>query len=162
MSELKELIERLTRAQIEFVLVGAYAAIVHGASVVTRDVDICTPFTRENLFKLRDAIAGLHPWHRMTPQHLPLEIDDRNVSSLRNLHLATDLGPLDCLSEVIEVGDYSAVRARSIVVNFAFGDVRVLDIDALIATKSKLNHLQDKLAIPQLLAIKERQNANRH
>ena len=30
------------------------------------------------------------------------------------------------------------------------------------ATKSHLNRLQDKLAIPQLLAIKERQHGNHH
>ena len=157
MAELRLLIERLTRARVDFVLVGAYAAIVHGASVVTRDVDICAPFVPENLFRLRDAIADLHPFHRMTPQRLPLELNDMNVQSFRNLYLATDLGPLDCLGEVIAVGEYPTVRQRSIVVEFDFGDVRVLDIDALVATKSHLNRLQDKLAIPQLLAIKERQ-----
>jgi len=148
---------RLTRGRVEFVLVGAYAAIVHGASVMTRDVDVCAPFTPENLFRLRDAIIDLHPWHRMTPQHLPLELSEGNVTKLDNLYLATDLGPLDCLSEVIAVGDYKMVLTRSIAVRFAFGEVRVLDIDALVATKSHLMRLQDKLVIPQLLAIKERQ-----
>jgi hypothetical protein len=162
MAELKDLVEQLVRGRFEFVLVGAYAAIVHGASVVTRDVDVCAPFTKENLFRLRDLLAELHPWHRMTPQRLPLEINEQNISTLRNFYLATDLGPLDCLSEIIAVGDYTTVRERSVLVEFSFGGVRVLDLDALIATKSHLNRLQDKLAIPQLLAIKERQNANRH
>lgn len=157
MGELRDVVERLVRARFEFVLVGAYAATVHGASVVTRDVDACAPFTKENLLKLRDALV-----HRMTPQRLPLELTEENILTLRNLFLATDLGPLDCLSEVIAVGDYTAVRERSVVIQFSFGPVRVLDLDALIATKSHLNRLQDKLAIPQLLAIKERQNANRH
>jgi len=157
MVDLKLLIERLTKARMEFVLVGAYAAIIHGASVVTRDVDVCGPFTPENLYRLRDAIADLNPWHRMTPQHLAFELNEANVPLLRNLYLATDIGPLDVLSEIIGVGDYAAVHSRSVIVKFAFGDVRVIDIDALIATKSQLNRLQDKLAIPQLLAIKERQ-----
>ena len=45
MAELTQLIDRLTKGQVEFVVVGAYAAILHGATVVTRDVDVCMPFT---------------------------------------------------------------------------------------------------------------------
>ena len=148
------------QGQVEFVVVGAYAAILQGATVVTRDVDVCLPFTPENLFRLRDAIADLHPWHRMTPQRLPLELNEENVTRLNNLYLATDLGPLDCLSEIIAVGGYDVVRARCQVVKASFGEIRVIDLDSLIATKSHLMRLQDQLVIPQLLAIKERRRAN--
>ena len=157
MGDLVALLDRLTKANVEFVLAGAYAAIVHGATVVTRDIDVCMRFVPDNLFRLRDAIADLHPWHRMTPKHVPLELTEDNVKKLRNLYLATDLGQLDCLSEIIAVGDFDTVAARSVVVKLPFGDMRVLDIDALVATKSHLNRIQDKLVIPQLLAIKERQ-----
>jgi hypothetical protein len=157
MVDLTGLIGRLTQARVEFVVVGAYAAILHGATVVTRDVDVCMPFTADNLFRLRDALADLHPWHRMTPQHLPLELNETNVAALSNLYLATDLGPLDCLSEINAVGRYDVVLARSVVVKASFGEIRVIDIDSLLAAKSQLMRLQDKLVIPQLLAIKERQ-----
>src|SRR5688572_8266452 len=109
MGDLVALLERLTKAGVEFVLAGAYAAIVHGATVVTRDIDVCMHFVPDNLFRLRDAIADLHPWHRMTPKHVPLELTEDNVKKLRNLYLATDLGQLDCLSEIIAVGDFDAV-----------------------------------------------------
>lgn len=156
MADLTRLIDHLSKGRVEFVVVGAYAAILHGATVVTRDVDVCMSFAPENLFRLRDALAGLHPWHRMTPQRLPLEINEANVAEFKNLYLATDLGPLDCLSEIIAVGGYELVRARSLVVKASFGEMRVIDIDSLVATKSHLMRLQDKLVIPQLLAIKER------
>jgi len=158
MVDLTRLIDRLTQGRVEFVVVGAYAAILHGATVVTRDVDICMPFTRENLFRLRDALAGLHPWHRMTPQRLPLELHEENVTQLRNLYLATDLGPLDCLSDIVAVGGYEVIRARSVSIQASFGEMRVIDLDSLVATKSHLMRLQDKLVIPQLLAIKERRS----
>ena len=156
MGDLRMLLERLTNAGLDFVVVGAYAAIIHGASVVTRDIDVCFRFNPENLYRLRDALADLHPVHRMTPKRLPLELNEENVTKLRNLYLETDAGSIDCLGEIIAVGDFDAVRSRSVVKKFAFGDVRVLDIDALLASKSRLNRLQDKLVIPQLLAIKER------
>jgi hypothetical protein len=158
MAQLDEMLERLTRSHFEFVLVGAFAAIVHGASVMTRDVDVCAPFGAENLYRLREAIGDLHPWHRMTPQRLPLELNDATISELRNLYLGTDIGPLDVLSEIVAVGDYQTVLSRSGLVKFKFGDVRVMDIDALIATKSHLMRLQDKLVLPQLAAIKARRS----
>ena len=158
MVDLTRLIDRLIQGRVEFVVVGAYAAILHGATVVTRDVDICMPFTPKNLFRLRDALEGLHPWHRMTPQRLPLELNEGNVTELRNLYLATDLGPLDCLSDIIAVGGYDVVSASSVVVKASFGDMRVIDLGSLIATKSRLMRLQDKLVIPQLLAIKARRS----
>jgi hypothetical protein len=157
MGDLRKLLERLINARLDFVLVGAYAAIIHGATVVTRDVDVCFEFTPENLYRLRDAICDLRPVHRMTPQRLPLELTNDLVKKLRNLYLETDLGSIDCLSEIIAVGNYETVRDRSVTKRFSFGEIRVLDIDSLIATKSHLNRIQDKLVIPQLLAIKERQ-----
>lgn len=160
-SDLALLLQKLAAAKFEFVLVGAFAAVVHGASVVTRDVDVCCPFTRDNLFLLQDALRDLHPVHRMTPRRLPLEITDANASTFKNLYLQTDIGTLDCLSEIAAVGDYAAVQGRSIEVSFSWGSIRVLDVDALIEAKSALNRLQDKLAIPQLRAISEREKARR-
>jgi len=40
MQNLSELTRRLIEAQVEFVLVGRFAAVAHGATLVTRDVDI--------------------------------------------------------------------------------------------------------------------------
>jgi len=40
MQNLSELTRRLIEAQVEFVLVGGFAAVAHGATLVTRDVDI--------------------------------------------------------------------------------------------------------------------------
>jgi len=114
------------------------------------------PFTSENLFRLQVALAGLNPRHR-TPDYVPLNLNAENVRSLKSLHLVTDLGPLDCLSEIIAVGDYDLVRSRCVTVVVPFGELRVIDLDSLVATKSHLNRLQDKLVLPQLLAIKERQ-----
>jgi len=156
MAELDLLLQRLTAAQFQFVLVGAFAAVLHGASVVTRDVDVRCSFDADNLIRLRAALAGLHPTHRMTPQRLPLEITEANAGTFRNLYIQTDIGPLGCLSEIAAVGDYKVVSERCVKFSLSWGVLGVLDLDALIAVKSALNRLQDKIAIPQLLAIKER------
>jgi len=40
MAELERILERLVRHEVECVLVGGYAAMVHGVSLVTRDIDV--------------------------------------------------------------------------------------------------------------------------
>ena len=64
------------------------------------------------------------------------------------------------MSEIIAVGGYEVVRARSVMVKASLGEMRVIDIDSLVTTKAHLMRLQDKLVLPQLLAIKERLRAN--
>ncbi len=153
--DFENVVRRLNEHGVEFVLIGGIAAMAHGATLVTFDVDVCCSFRADNLFKLQEAFADVHPVHRMTPQKLPLEITPDNVAALRNLYLSTDIGTIDCLSEVTNVGDYPAVLAESVEVELPSGRCRVLGIDALIRAKQAVNRTQDKIAIAQLLAIKE-------
>lgn len=67
MKSLSELTRRLVEAQVEFVLIGGFAAVAHGATLVTRDVDICCRFTEENLKRIQSAVADLRPVHRFRP-----------------------------------------------------------------------------------------------
>ena len=156
MSQLESLILRLAEHRVEFVIVGGFAAVTHGVGLMTKDIDVCTPFTRDNLLRLRDALGELHPLHRMTPQRLPLELNDENIPRLKNLYLQTDLGQLDCLSEIKGVGDFAAVRRQSIEVELPAGPCRILSLDALIRAKEAMGGLKDKLTILQLKAIQER------
>jgi len=156
MPSLESLLERLLRHQVEFVIVGGFAAVAHGVSLMTQDVDLCCPFTAENLFRLQEALNDLHPFHRMTPQRLPLELTPDLVARLKNLYLMTDFGQLDCLGEVKGIGGFEAVKAQSIEVQLPFGPCRVLGIDGLIKSKLAIGRPQDKLAILQLRAIEER------
>lgn len=64
MQNLSELTRRLVEAQVEFVLVGGFAAVAHGATLVTRDVDICCRFSEANLGRIQKAVSDLHPVHR--------------------------------------------------------------------------------------------------
>jgi len=97
---LSELSRRLIEAQVEFVLVGGFAAVAHGVTLLTRDVDICCRFSEANLLRIRKAVEDLHPAHRSRPE-LPLALTSEERANLKNLYLKTDLGMVDCLSEVL-------------------------------------------------------------
>ena len=156
MNDLLSILERLLSRRVELVLVGGQAAIVHGVTLVTRDVDVCLSFAQANLERLEAAVADLHPVHRMTPRSLPFRLADFKAGTLKNLDLRTDLGVLDCLGEIAGVGGYQTVVERSIGVDLPFGTCRVLDLPALIDAKSAMDRPQDKLALIQLKAIRDR------
>jgi hypothetical protein len=56
-----ELLRRLHDAGVEFIIIGGVAAIAHGSAVVTEDVDLCAPLTRENAVRIITALQGLNP-----------------------------------------------------------------------------------------------------
>jgi hypothetical protein len=158
MSDLETLLKRLLDGGVEFVIVGGYAAMAHGATRLTKDVDVCTSFTAHNLLKLQRAIADLHPYHRLTPQRLPLQLTTAKCRGLKNLYLATDLGVLDCLGKILGVGDFRTVHRHSVAVELDIGKVRVLTLDALIKAKEALSLPKDRQVLVELRAIKARRS----
>jgi hypothetical protein len=90
MKSLERITERLACANVDFILCGGLAALLHGSALLTRDVDIVCPMDSENLGRIFEALAELNPCHRMTPQRLPFTLDQARAGALKNLYLATD------------------------------------------------------------------------
>ena len=157
MQNLSELTRRLIAGQVEFVLVGGFAAVAHGVTLVTRDVDICCRFNEANLMRVQLALADLHPVHRSRPD-LPLALTPDQCARLRNLYLKTDLGVLDCLGEVLGVGSFNEVAQHSVEVELPSGKCRVLGIDALIRAKEAMNRDHDRITVKHLQEIKKQQS----
>ncbi|HKQ37327.1 MAG TPA: nucleotidyltransferase [Verrucomicrobiae bacterium] len=158
MNKLSAMLRKLSEAGVDFVLVGGYAAVTHGASVMTEDVDVCCKFSRDNLERLAGAVADLHPKHRLTPQKLAFSLTDQLAKDLKNLYLETDLCVIDC-SEVAGIGNYEEVLKQSVEIETSIGKFRVLSIDALIHAKEVMNRPHDRITAAQLKAIKERRGA---
>ena len=160
MSDLLNLLQRLARASVDFVIVGGYAGVVHGCTYLTQDVDICCDFSPGNLLALQAAIADLHPVHRMTPARKPLELTAESAAQFKNLYLDTDLGHLDCLSEIRGVGGYEQVKQASEPIEVEGVQLWVLTLDALITAKQAMNRPRDKEAIRQLKTIRKLRHEN--
>lgn len=157
MIEINLLLERLCDAGVDFVIVGGFAATLHGSSLVTRDLDVCAILSSENVEKLREALRDLKPTHRLTPQKLSfLDNPDPGVE-VRNLYLRTDFGPVDILSSILGVGDFDRVRVASIEVGLFGRSCRVISLDDLIQAKEALGRDKDLLAVKELRAVRETQ-----
>ena len=156
MQNLSDLTRKLIEARVEFVLVGGFAAVAHGVTLVTRYVDICCRFSEANLMRIQTAFADLHPVHRSRPD-LPLALTPEQCANLKNLYLKTDWGIVDCLGEVMGVGDFERVLRHSVELVMPFGNCRILDLDALICAKEAMNRDHDRFTARQLREIKRRQ-----
>lgn len=156
MSDLQQLLRRLAESGIDFVLVGGYAAVLHGSSVLTRDLDVCAPLSPENIEKLRAAFRDANPVHRLsTPQHSFLD-EPRHGVALNNLYLNTDLGTLDVLGSITGIGDYARVASVAVDVELFGRRIRAISLDDLIAAKEALGRDKDLLVAKELRAIRDR------
>ena len=160
-SDFLNLLERLVRAGVDFVIVGGFAGVVHGCTYVTQDVDICCDFSPANLISLQEAICDLHAVHRMTPKRTKLKLTEKTCGQLKNLYLDTDIGQLDCLSFIDGVGDFHQVELASKSIEVENMQIRVLSLDALIKAKKAMNRPRDTEAILQLEAIKRLKGSKR-
>lgn len=155
MPDLESLLGRLIKANVEFVIVGGYAAVAHGVTLVTQDMDICCRFSVENLMRLQGALADLHPEHRMTDPKLSLNVNAQNAGRLKNLYLTTDWGQLDCIGTVLGLGEYDDVQKQSQTIELDCGRCQILTVEALIRAKMAMDRPRDREAVVQLKAIKE-------
>lgn len=155
MQNLSELVRRLIAADVEFVLVGGFAAVAHGAALVTRDVDICCRFTDANLMRIQEALSDLHPVHRQRTD-LPLDLTPELCAGMKNLYLKTDMGSLDCLGEILGVGNFDEVARHAVAVELPSGTCRVLGLDALIHAKEAMGRDHDKITVKHLREIQAR------
>jgi hypothetical protein len=159
-SGLLELLERLTQAEVPFVLVGDFATVVYTNISVSHPMEICCDFSLDNLLHIQKSMTGLNPVCRMTPERKPLELTPENITGLNNLYLDTDLGVLDCLSYVEGIGDFEQTSAASRKIDVDGMILNILTIDALIQAKEAMRRPQDQQAILQLKAIREQLNKN--
>jgi len=63
--DLNYLLKALRENNVEFVLIGGFASVVHGSNHVTQDLAICAVISNDQIKKMRNALKDLHPLHRM-------------------------------------------------------------------------------------------------
>lgn len=155
---LRALLERLLSHEIDFVLIGGFAAVVHGSTLVTQDLDICAAITEAEVAKLREALRDLHPVHRMNPnaQHSFLEYPS-DIRGTNNIYLKTDLGILDILSKTSPAGDFLEIKSRSSEISLYGYKCRVISIEDLIRVKEAMNRPKDQQAVRELKLVLQKQ-----
>ena len=83
MASTLDFLKRLADHNVEFVVVGGLAGTLHGSSLVTEDVDLCIPFSPDNLARILDAIGDANPRLRMVPDRPPLGRDPMKLADFK-------------------------------------------------------------------------------
>jgi len=155
MLQIRALLQRLSNAGVDFVILGGVAGIAHGYIRFTPDLDICYNRAPGALEKLVATLAPLHPTLRGAPPNVPFKWDARTLKAGLNFTLTTDLGSLDLIGEVTGIGQYEAVVAASEILTLYDQPCRVLTLDALIRSKRAAGRKRDLEHVIELEALKD-------
>lgn len=159
MQDLNHLLKTLFENELDFLIVGGFAAVVHGSSHVTKGLDITMLLTKENIEKLRGALKDLEPKHRLNPSHKPSFLDEpKGIDGLQKIYLETTSGILDVVTLDESVGNFNELKERAVTVKLFGYDCKVLSLDDLILVKRKMRRPKDLIVLEELLGIKKQNN----
>lgn len=148
------LLRRLTAAGVDFVVIGGFAAIAHGASVLTSDLDVCFAADDANLRALGAVLVELGASLRGVKEDVPFVPDAATLRRVSVLTLDTPDGPLDVLVEPSGAPPYELLRRRAERLDLGGFAVLVASLDDLIAMKRAAGRAKDLLVVDELEAIR--------
>ncbi|MGQ0669498.1 MAG: hypothetical protein ACT4PO_07485 [Actinomycetota bacterium] len=81
----EEILRVLNEHGVRFVLIGGFAAVIHGSPYVTTDLDIVPDESRTNLHRLSAALSALHArvWSSSEPEGLAFGHDAESLARVR-------------------------------------------------------------------------------
>ena len=150
-------IRTLLSAEVKFVVVGAFAARLHGGGVSTDDLDICYQRSKENMQRLATVLATLKPSLRGA-EGVPFILDARTISNGMNFTFVTTLGDIDILGSLSGVGSYEDLIQDAEEIEFDGMSCRVASLRAVIKSKKAAGRTKDKLMLPELEAMLDIKN----
>lgn len=137
-----EILARLTARGVDFVVVGGFAAVIHGSPRVTQDLDLCYSQHPQNLKALGHVLTELNARLYGIEDDLPFVPDERALKGTEILTLQTDLGKLDLLGAPSGSSEYPDLK----------GSADRIDIGGFLISVA---------ALPDLIAV-QRRAALRH
>jgi hypothetical protein len=144
----REILEVLNKHQVEYIVVGGVAAVIHGAPITTFDLDTLVHVDQENAERLLQALSELEARYREHQTLLKPTKDD--ILAGGHMLLMTRAGPLDVLGFIGDGQRYEDLQSSSSEVGMNFGLLRVLNLEELIRQKKALGRPKDR-AVADLL-----------
>jgi hypothetical protein len=155
--DLVAILSALQTHQVEYVVIGGFAGLVHGLPLPTYDLDIMLAPGRTNRQRLLTALADLDALA------LPDEADDVSPSTAEQAVAAeldvsffTPHGYLDVVSRPAGVRSYGELRRNALTIEVAVGVVaRVASVRDLIRSKLAAGRDRDLAKLPALQVLAE-------
>lgn len=155
MIALEKVLQLFGQNKVDFIIVGGAAAIVHGSTRLTQDLDLVYSRGKENLEKIVQTLKPYHPYLRGAPEGLPFFWDIQTLNQGLNFTLTTDLGSVDLLGEITGGGNYQDLLPHTITIELFGIKCLCLNLDKLIATKKAAGRPKDLEAVAELTLIQQ-------
>lgn len=156
--EPERILRELHERSVRYILIGGMAAEVLGASLTTRDIDICYERSPSNLERLAEALIALGARLRVAgvDEDLPFILDARTLAAGDSFTFVTDAGDVDVLATPSGTGGFDDLTAAAADFEVAGGlVVRVCSLDDLIRMKEASHRLKDEAHLHVLATLRE-------
>jgi predicted nucleotidyltransferase len=148
------ILQRLTAAGVDFVVIGGIAVILHGFPRLTRDLDVAFAPDPVNLEALGEVLVRLDARLRGVGDDVPFVPDAQTLERIQLLTLETSAGWLDVHRSIHGGPDYDRLRERAERVNLGDFSIMLASIDDLIAMKQAARRPVDLADIEALESIR--------
>jgi hypothetical protein len=148
----------LSERGVKFVVLGGFAAVVHGSPVPTEDIDVIPSREIENLEKLAGALQEMNAAIRTSDGPVHTRIDAGFIANMPNmLNLVTDYGDMDLVfNPAGQLSNFDQWKERAESAQLEPGlVVTVAALDDIIASKTAANRLKDQRVLPYLESLRD-------
>ena len=157
--EPQAILRTLAANQVRFVVIGGFAAVLHGSGLFTYDADITPEPDPENLRRLCRALDELGARIRTLaePEGVPFHCDEHFLGRMSMLNLVTDHGDFDLsFRPAAFPNGFEDLIEHSVPFDVGGFVVRVAALDDVIRSKETANRDKDRAALPHLYALRDR------
>jgi hypothetical protein len=147
----------LERHDVEYILIGGLAAVLHGSALVTNDADICPRRTPKNLEHLAAALGELDARLRARgdAKGVGFTCDAAFLGGVDLLTLETAAGQFDIAFAPAGFASYEALVDSAVTYDIDGTRVQVAALRDVIHSKETANRVKDQAALPHLYALED-------
>jgi hypothetical protein len=145
------LLSALQRHGVDFIVVGAAAAITQGSPLPTNDLDVTPARDPQNIDRMIAALAELGANLRTATGPVAFPLDPKMLARGEAWTLETDSGPLDLVFVPPGTQGYDDLRRDALNVDLGTGQpVLVASLRDVIRMKEASNREKDRAQLPAL------------
>lgn len=155
------LIAALDGAGVEYVVIGGFAAVLHGSPLPTQDLDICPSSDPANLRRLANLllVALARGESSGTPLATTVEEAESRLGSANVMSLDTSFGRLVIVIQPSGTRGYADLKRDRVVYEIGGIPVPTASLRAIIRSKQSAGRQRDLQHLPTLRKLLERLEA---
>ncbi len=153
------ILDALSRQGVRCVLIGGFAAVIHGSPYVTADLDIVPDPARDNLARLSLALRDLNArvWTSSGPEGLAFDHDAESLGRVETWNLITDHGRLDVTFRPSGTAGFADLVRDAVHLTILGVPVDVASLADVVRSKEAAGREKDRLVLPTLRKLLDEQ-----